>query len=133
MKPSEIVISNIPNRDKFGVYLKGRMKELDIKRVELAQMLDVSPSYIQDIEKGNRSAPKNHIHKLIKILEIEESEMVYFIDLFGCYNENWEDLNKYLFENPMARKAIRIMRDNNIPAEVLKNWIDERCNDSVTL
>ena len=130
MKPSDIMFNNnISNRNKFGEFLKVRRQELGLKKSELAAMLNLTRSYIADIENGNRAAPQNHLGQLIDILRIETEEIPYFVDLAGCYHENWADINQYLFAHPTARKAIRLMRDNNIPAQTLSSWITEQTKD----
>lgn len=124
MKPSEIVFDQtIKNRDKFGVYAKARRQELGMSVRELAYELNLTPAYISDIEKGNRSAPIKHLSKFIDIFKIEEKEVEYLFDLAGCSHENWPEINEYLAKIPNARKAIRLARDNGISEEEFLRFV----------
>ena len=136
MKLSDIIKNNsIDNREKFGLYLQHCREERDQSIRDLAKMLDVTPTYISDIEKGNRHAPKNHIDKLIDIFNINDEDIDLFYDLAGCSRSNWPELNEYLAKNPNARKAIRLARDNNISGEELLEFINKEaslCEDKET-
>jgi len=131
MKPSDVVFDdNIKNRDKFGIYLKNRRIELDLSLRDFAKMINVSPTYISDIENGNRLAPINYIKETINILQIEKSEIDYFYDLVGCSHSNWIDINDYLSKNPNARRALRLARDKNISDANLYKLIMNMINSS---
>ena len=130
MKPSEIFFDKtISNRDKFGTYLKGRRIELGMSIRYFAHIINLTPAYISDIENGNRLAPVKYLDKIIEILDIEEDEIQYFYDLAGCSHENWPDINTYLARTPNARKALRLVRDKNIPAEELFKFVTEMANE----
>jgi len=93
-------------------------------------MINVSPTYISDIENGNRLAPINYIKETINILQIEKSEIDYFYDLVGCSHSNWIDINDYLSKNPNARRALRLARDKNISDANLYKLIMNMINSS---
>ena len=118
MKPSEIMFDKtISNRDKFGVYVRGRRNELDMTLRDFANDINLSPAYVSDIENGNRYAPMNYLKQVARILQIEKEEINYFYDLAGCSHSNWTDINDYLSQMPSARKAIRMARDKNMTEE----------------
>ena len=120
MKPSEIAKDNkISNRDKFGVYVKGRRKELGMTIRTFAGELNLTPAYISDFENGNRNAPLKYLEKVAHILLVEEDEINYFYDIAGASRSNWPDLNEYLAKTPNARKALRLARDKNMTGEQL--------------
>ena len=137
MKPSEIVFDkSIKNRDKFGVFVNIRRKELGILLKEFACELNLTPAYITDIEKGNRAAPQKHLEKMIDILKIEDDEVEFFYDLAGCSHSNWQEINEYLSKTPNARKAIRLARDKNISEEefcLLVSKIEELNDEELNL
>ena len=125
MKPSEVIFDKtISNRDKFGVYVRARRSELDINLKDFAKELNLSPSYVSDIENGNRYAPLKYLKDTIKILKIEPLEVNSFYDLAGCSHSNWVDINEYLAKMPNARKAIRLARDKNITEQEFVEMIN---------
>ena len=118
MKPSEVLFNkNITNRDKFGVYVRGRRAELDMTLKEFANNMNLTPSYISDIENGNRYAPLKYLDEAASILQVEDEELNAFYDIAGCTHSNWQDINEYLKDKPHARKAIRLARDRNMSGE----------------
>ena len=120
MKPSEIVFNDkISNRDKFGIYVSEKRKSLGISLRDFAAMLDFSPAYISDIERGNRKAPLSEDvqAKMVQILKVEEDEIDFFIDLVGCSHENWPELNSAMKESKEMRMALRAARDAGLSDE----------------
>ena len=47
----------------FGSYIRDLRISLEIGQRELAQKISIAPSYLNDIEKNKRAAPKNDIIK----------------------------------------------------------------------
>jgi len=124
MKPSEIVFDkNINNREKFGTYIREKRLEIGMSIRYFAALLNLTPAYISDIERGNRTAPINYLDKMIEKLKIEKEEINYFYNLAGCSHLNWPDINEYLARTPSARKAIRLARDKNLSDEELSSII----------
>lgn len=115
MQPSEILFDkSINNSDKFGIYVRERRIELGITLRDFAKKLNLSPSYISDIENGNRTAPLSYLNKVASLLNIDKTELNYFYDIAGCSHSNWPDINDYLAKKPSARKAIRLAKDKNM-------------------
>lgn len=126
MKASEILFDqNISNRDKFGSFVKCRMEELNMRAIDLAIALHISPAYVADIVKGNRHAPLNHLDDLVQILKVETDDLYYFYDIAGCSHGNWPDINEYLAQNPNARKAIRLAKAKNLSEEEFLNAVNQ--------
>ena len=48
---------------KFGSIIRQERLKFKIGQRELAKIIGISPSYLNDIEKNKRSAPKNEIIK----------------------------------------------------------------------
>ena len=56
----------------FGAYIRSLRIEYEIGQRELAQKIGIAPSYLNDIEKNKRGAPKvNIIKKLSHILKAD--------------------------------------------------------------
>ena len=97
MNPSELFFYNdMDNKNKFGYWLKITREEYGYSVRGLAKALQISPSYISDIENGHKPAPFKHLNQIQKIFNIPEKEIPYLHDLAGSSKGSWDDLNEYL-------------------------------------
>lgn len=62
----------------IGDYIILKRKELNLKRKELAEKLDISYCYLNLIETNKRKIGKQLIPKLAKVLEVSEDEINYY-------------------------------------------------------
>ena len=110
----------------FGEYVKARREAMGKSLRGLAAELDMTPTYLNDIEKGNRSAPEKHLEKMVEIMGITgEQNINNFYDLAGkSRNDVFPDLTPYLGEKKIARVALRKARDLNIPDSKWQEFID---------
>ena len=68
----------------FGEYLTNKRKEKEMSLRMLARELDISATYLSDVEKNKRNALSNEkLQKLIEILELNEEEQKELYDLAG--------------------------------------------------
>lgn len=127
MTLKEFLLTNSEiDRFSFGQFVRQRREELGMSVRNLAGELELTPAYISDIEKGNRSAPKSKFDELRKLLGIPEEDATDFADLASATRNNqFEDINPYLGRQPLARVALRKARDYNISADQWKNFIDQ--------
>ena len=66
------MIKIIKNSETFGVYIRKLRVEKGFGQRELAQKINIAASYLNDIEKNKRAAPKKELLKKIStILEID--------------------------------------------------------------
>ena len=49
------------SNEKFGPFIRKLRLEKKIGQRELAKKIGVAPSYLNDMEKGKRTAPKNEL------------------------------------------------------------------------
>lgn len=97
----------------FGDFIFAKRKSLNHKRIFVADKLDVSATYIRDVEKGNRPAPNSELlERLIAVLDIEKGSDEYI----RCLNLAAEtrndvplDIKEFLIRNkehyyPLLRK-----------------------------
>ena len=64
------------NKNKFGLFIRELRIKKNIGQRDLAKKIGVSPSYLNDIEKEKRSAPKlTVIKKISKYLETNLDEL----------------------------------------------------------
>ena len=127
MTLNEFLLTN-PEIDRFsfGKFVRQRREELGKSVRTLAAELELTPAYISDIEKGNRSAPKTKFDELRALLSISEEEATEFADLASATRGNqYEDINPYLGKQKLARVALRKARDYNISDEQWMNFIEQ--------
>ena len=101
---------------KFGEYVKEKRLEKGINLRKLAEILDIVPAYMSDIEKGRRYPPdKDKIYKISEALNLSESETNKLFDLAALAKENTvsSDLPEYIMGNDTLRVALRKARDIN--------------------
>ena len=110
----------------FGDYVKARREALGKSMRGLAAELDMTPAYLNDIEKSNRNAPpEKFLAKFVETLRITGEDVDGFYDLAGkSRNDNFPDLTPYIGEKLIARVALRKARDLDIPDSKWQNFID---------
>ena len=101
------------NKNKFGLFIRELRIKKNIGQRDLAKKIGVSPSYLNDIEKEKRSAPKlTVIKKLSKYLETNLDELN---DLAGVSKkEVAPDISEYMEKNPKIISLIRSIKNNNL-------------------
>lgn len=101
---------------QFGEYVKEKRLEKGVNLRKLAEILDIVPAYMSDIEKGRRYPPdKEKIYKIVEALSLTESETNKLFDLAALAKENTvsPDLPEYIMGNDTLRVALRKARDIN--------------------
>jgi transcriptional regulator with XRE-family HTH domain len=100
----------------FGKYIRNLREVQNIPLRTLAESIQISPAYLSEIERDKRCAPSIEsgiLEKLQEELEISadarNDDCNTFFDLAGdSRSYSYEDLNRYLKEQPLARKALRL-------------------------
>ena len=119
-------ISNIT----FGSCVRELRIKNEIGQRELAKKIGLAPSYLNDIEKNKRSAPKNNIIK--KLSSILKVDLDLLNDLAGSSKKTLPpDIIDYLEKNTKIISLIRSIKNNRLnDDEVIK--IEESLNKSKT-
>lgn len=111
----------------FGQFLETKRDEKDLSLRAMAKLLDVTPQYYSDVEKGRRSAlapDKLDMLKNIFCLTDEENDFMY--DLVGkTKNTISPDLPDYIMERDYVRSALRLARDIDAGENDWKVLLDE--------
>lgn len=108
MKLREIMMSNTVDEKTFGKFVRECREERGHSVRSFAKLLGCSAAYLSDIEKGNRYAPKNYMDKIFEVLGLPEEDRQDFEDLAGATRGfQFEDINQYFGEQPLARVAMR--------------------------
>ena len=107
-------------KKKFGPYVRELRMKHGFGQRELAEKIGVAPSYLNDIEKEKRTAPKqNIINKLSIILKVN---IHYLNDLAGISKGNVApDIGEFIEKNPNVVSLIRSIKENNLNPEQIES------------
>ena len=99
--------------NKFGTFIRELRLKKGIGQRNLAKKIGIAASYLNDIEKNKRAAPKiNIINKLSTVLETDKN---YLHDLAGFSKKGVApDISEYIESNPKIISLIRSIRENNL-------------------
>ena len=102
------------NQNKvFGSYIRELRIKNEIGQRELAKKIGIAASYLNDIEKNKRSAPKSNIIK--KLSTILKAELDLLNDLAGNSKKSLApDIIDYIENNPNIVSLIRTAKNNNL-------------------
>ena len=115
---------------KFGSYIREKRINIGLGQRELAKKIGIAASYLNDIEKNKRSAPKNDIIK--KISTILKTDLDLLNDLAGTSKKTLPpDIIDYLEKNPKIISLIRSAKNNNLKDDEFEK-IEETINKSKT-
>ena len=112
--------------DKFGTFIRQLRLSKGIGQRNLAEQIGIAASYLNDIEKNKRTAPKiNIINKLSAILETDKN---YLHDLAGFSKKRIApDISKYIEDNPKIISLIRSIMEydlNDTQIDYLEKSLD---------
>jgi L-glutamine-phosphate cytidylyltransferase len=101
---------------KFGTYIRELRINNKIGQRELAQKIGVAASYLNDIEKNKRSAPKLIVIKKLSL--ILKTDLNSLNDLAGNSKKSLApDIIEYIEKNPNIVSLIRSLKNNNLKEE----------------
>ncbi|MBR4998958.1 MAG: helix-turn-helix transcriptional regulator [Clostridia bacterium] len=113
----------------FGEFIAQRREELGLTQRELAVKLEISNTYMWDIEKGHRAPPAKLVNQLKEVLNIStnavdksEFEDLLYLSRGTCA----PDLINYLISSKEVRLALRKAIDKNLTGEELLNLIEKQ-------
>ena len=102
-------------KQTFGSFVRAKRLEADITLRGMAQILDISPVYMSNIETDRNPAPRADIlENLAKALRLDKHEREIMYDL-AAQSKNYAaipgDLPEYISANEYARIALRMAKD----------------------
>ena len=113
------MITNKKTNYSFGSYIRQTRLQKNIGQRELADKIGIAASFLNDIEKGKRSAPKPNVIK--KISTILESDIDELNDLAGISKRSVApDIGEFIENNPRIISLIRSIKKNKLNEEQLK-------------
>ena len=100
-------------KKNFGVLIRELRIKSGFGQRELARKIGIAASYLNDIEKEKRTAPKQAvIKKLSKLLKVNINDLN---DLAGISKGNVApDISEYIENNPRIVSLIRSIKENNL-------------------
>ena len=111
--------NNFNYSETFGSYIRKLRIKNDIGQRELAKKISVAPSYLNDMEKDKRAAPKNDLIKKISIILKADLNLLY--DLAGYSKKAVApDIEEYIKNNPNIISLLRSVKESKISNEEIK-------------
>ena len=97
----------------FGSFIRKKRLDLGFGQRELAKKIGIAASYLNDIEKEKRTAPKSNIIKKLSVfLKVNLNDLN---DLAGISKgEVPFDISEYIKNNPNLISLLRSIRNNNL-------------------
>ena len=114
----------------FGEYLKQKRLDKEITLRGFAKLVDISPVYLCDLEKGRKAAPSMEVmQKMVSKLALNKEESERFYDLAAleqtAKNPIPKDLNAFLKDNRVIVYALRTAKDLDATDEEWQDFIDK--------
>ncbi len=101
--------------ETFGGFVRKKRLEAKVNLRKLAEILNIAPAYMSDIENNHRYPPeKDKIYKIAEVLQLTKDETDYLFDLAADNKKNLvsPDLADYIMTQDLSRVALRIARDS---------------------
>ena len=122
-------------KKSFGLLIRETRIKQGFSQRDLAGKIGVAPSYLNDIEKEKRSAPKQIvIKKISKLLKININTLN---DLAGISKGSVApDIKEYIDSNPRVASLIRTIKENNLDEdqiEKIENLFNKNNNKALII
>ena len=101
-------------KNLFGEFVREKRLLAKINLRRLAEILNIAPAYMSDIENGHRYPPeKDKILKIAEALNLSQKDTDKLFDLAAGNKKNSvsPDIAEYIMEQDKSRVALRIARD----------------------
>lgn len=98
----------------FGEFVRQKRLAAGINLRKLAEILEIAPAYMSDIENDHRYPPeKEKIYKIAEALHLTSEETDKLFDLAAGNKKNSvsPDIADYIMEQEKSRVALRMARD----------------------
>ncbi|MCR5149697.1 MAG: helix-turn-helix domain-containing protein [Clostridiales bacterium] len=107
----------------FGGFIKEKRTEKGINLRKLAELVNIAPAYLSDIEKGKRNSPSaEKMDRIAEVLGLSKDEIEVMRDLAANDRPNnvAPDISEYVTSNESVRVALRKARALNLSNQ---DWI----------
>ena len=110
----------------FGEYLKQKRLDKEITLRGFAKLVDISPVYLCDLEKGRKAAPSMEVmQKMVSKLALNKEESERFYDLAALEQTAKNPIPKDLKDNRVIVSALRTAKDLDATDEEWQDFIDK--------
>ncbi len=112
----------------FGEFIKEKRTEKGINLRKLAELVNIAPAYLSDIEKGKRNSPSaEKMAKIADVLELSDEEIITMNDLAANDRPNnvASDISEYVTNHESVRVALRKARELNLSNQDWLKIIDD--------
>ena len=110
----------LKNKKKFGLFIRELRIKHGFGQREFAKKIGIAASYLNDIEKEKRSAPKQIVIK--KISNLLKTNIDNLNDLAGLSKkEVAPDIGEFIEKNPQIISLVRSIKNNNLSSEQIMN------------
>ena len=114
----------------FGTYIRRLRIKNNIGQRELAKKIGVAPSYLNDMEKNKRAAPRVELIKKLSVML--KADLNLLNDLAGNSRKTLApDIAAFLENNPKVVSLLRAAKNNNLSEYEITN-IEKKINESKT-
>ena len=112
----------------FGSYVRHLRIQSKIGQRQLAKIIGVAPSYLNDIEKNKRKAPKTDLIK--KLSEILKADLNLLNDLAGNSKQTIApDIADFIESNPKIISLLRAIKSGELSNDEISN-IEKKISES---
>ena len=112
----------------FGSYIRSLRIKNNIGQRELAKKIGVAPSYLNDMEKNKRTAPRTDLIKKLSI--ILKADLDLLNDLAGNSKKTIApDIVDYIENNPKIVSLLRAVKNSELSDDEIAN-IEKKINES---
>ena len=121
---------NESKSDTFGSYIRHLRIKKKIGQRELAKIIGTAPSYLNDIEKNKRPAPRIDLINKLSIKLGADTDLLY--DLAGNSKKNLApDIADFIDKNPKVVSILRTIKNNNLNNSEIE-VLEKKISDSKT-
>ena len=116
--------------EKFGSYIRRLRMKNDIGQRELAKKIGVAPSYLNDIEKNKRTAPRIELIKKLSVILKADLDLLY--DLAGNSKKTVApDIVDYVESKPKIVSLLRAAKSSKLSNDEIEE-LEKKINTSKT-
>lgn len=114
----------------FAEFLKEKRTQKGLTLRKMAELIDIAPAYLSDIEKRKRNAPSQDVlERLVEILELSDEEKNEMYDLAAMDKDTIApDITEYVSTNNTIRVALRKAKDLDLGEKEWMKIIEEMEN-----
>ncbi len=114
----------------FGTYIRELRIYNEIGQRELAKKIGIAPSYLNDLEKNKRTAPKVELIKKLSLILKADLDLLY--DLAGNSKKTIApDVTEYIETNPKTISLLRTIKNSKLNNDEIEELI-KKINNSKT-